>query len=453
MSNYVKQVWIDGPDGQTPLDASRLNHMEDGISAAITQEELSTSLADFVTDDELAAALAALPPSGVVTVNGQSGNVTLDAASVGAAATSHTHGESDISGLTSDLASKYTFPTGGIPYADLETPVRTSLGKADSALQSVPSQFVDDTELAAAISGLYTKPAGGIPKIDLASTVQASLTAADNAIPNAQKAANNGVATLDSTGKLVSTQLPAIAFSTYLGTSANQSAMLALTGNKGDWTTRTDLGTTWLITGTDTTQLSSWTQLAYPTAPVTSVFGRTGTITATKSDVGLDQVDNTSDANKPISSATSTALASKAPIANPTFTGTVGGITKSMVGLGNVDNTADTAKSFTASQISNSTSVGRSVLTAVDGPAARAAIGAGTSSLAIGTTSGSAADATTVILRTEQVEIVRRYSSGAWPVIGTIPDGAIVHWIGPSAPPIGGNYARAGIDIYTVTVS
>lgn len=40
----------------------------------------------------------------------------------------------------------------------------------------------------------------------------------------------------------------------------------------------------------------------------------------------------------------------------------------------------------TAANISDSTAVGRSVLTAVDGPAARTAIGAGTSSLAIGTT-------------------------------------------------------------------
>jgi len=37
-------------------------------------------------------------------------------------------------------------------------------------------------------------------------------------------------------------------------------------------------------------------------------------------------------------------LALKANLAGPTFTGTVSGITKSMVGLGSVDNTADTAK-------------------------------------------------------------------------------------------------------------
>ena len=74
----------------------------------------------------------------------------------------------------------------------------------------------------------------------------------------------------------------------------------------------------------------------------------------TKSDVGLGNVDNTTDAGKPISTATQTALDAKlasstaastyAPIASPTFTGTVAGITKTMVGLGNVDNTTDAGK-------------------------------------------------------------------------------------------------------------
>lgn len=42
-----------------------------------------------------------------------------------------------------------------------------------------------------------------------------------------------------------------------------------------------------------------------------------------KARVGLGNVDNTSDANKPISSATQTALNLKANLASPTFTGTV----------------------------------------------------------------------------------------------------------------------------------
>jgi hypothetical protein len=42
-----------------------------------------------------------------------------------------------------------------------------------------------------------------------------------------------------------------------------------------------------------------------------------------KADVGLANVDNTSDANKPVSTAAQTALDLKAPLASPTFTGTV----------------------------------------------------------------------------------------------------------------------------------
>ncbi|WAB09541.1 hypothetical protein SEA_WOOPER_38 [Gordonia phage Wooper] len=51
--------------------------------------------------------------------------------------------------------------------------------------------------------------------------------------------------------------------------------------------------------------------LAAGNAPVQSVNGRTGAITLDKSDVDLDEVDNTSDADKPISNAVSTALGDK----------------------------------------------------------------------------------------------------------------------------------------------
>jgi hypothetical protein len=76
-----------------------------------------------------------------------------------------------------------------------------------------------------------------------------------------------------------------------------------------------------------------------------------------KSKVGLNNVENTADLDKPISTATqialdakvssstySTSIALKAPIESPTFSGTVSGITKAMVGLGSVDNTSDLGK-------------------------------------------------------------------------------------------------------------
>jgi hypothetical protein len=57
---------------------------------------------------------------------------------------------------------------------------------------------------------------------------------------------------------------------TYLGTSANQTAMLALTGPEGSWTIRTDTtpNTVWYLTGTPASSLGSWTEL--PAITVTS---------------------------------------------------------------------------------------------------------------------------------------------------------------------------------------
>lgn len=50
---------------------------------------------------------------------------------------------------------------------------------------------------------------------------------------------------------------------------------------------------------------------------VQSVAGRTGIVTLAKIDVGLSNVDNTSDANKPVSTAQQTALDLKLPVNSP----------------------------------------------------------------------------------------------------------------------------------------
>lgn len=71
------------------------------------------------------------------------------------------------------------------------------------------------------------------------------------------------------------------------------------------------------ITGrpTSTDQIAEGTNNLYFTltragnaAPVQSVAGKTGAVTVTSSDVGLGNVNNTSDANKPVSTAMQTAL-------------------------------------------------------------------------------------------------------------------------------------------------
>jgi hypothetical protein len=62
-------------------------------------------------------------------------------------------------------------------------------------------------------------------------------------------------------------------------------------------------------------------------SPVQSVSGRTGNVTLTKSDVGLSNVDNTSDADKPVSTDTQTALNAKQNTLSLTTTGTSGAAT------------------------------------------------------------------------------------------------------------------------------
>lgn len=102
-------------------------------------------------------------------------------------------------------------------------------------------------------------------------------------------------------GTVPSAQIPAIAITAYLGSVASQVAMLALSGQLGDWAIRTDLGTTWVITGSDPTQLSSWTALAYPTAPVTSVNGQTGVVSLAASDVSAVPTSRTVSTTAPLS--------------------------------------------------------------------------------------------------------------------------------------------------------
>jgi hypothetical protein len=203
------------------------------------------------------------------------------------------------------------------------------------------------------------------------------------------------------TGTIGTNQLPPLAINQPTPV-ASQAAMLALVAQRGDVAIRTDIGKTFILATDNPGTLADWLELI-GTSDVTSVAGRQGAVVLSKTDVGLNNVDNTSDASKPISAATQTALNAKeatitagttaqyyrgdktwqtlnsaavglgsvnntadsakpvsaaqqaaldlkANTASPTFTGTVNGITKAMVGLGNVDNTSDATKPVSAAQ-------------------------------------------------------------------------------------------------------
>lgn len=125
-------------------------------------------------------------------------------------------------------------------------------------------------------SGDYGKGDVGLANVDNTADLDkpvstATQTALNGKINSTEKGAANGVATLDSNGKVPTSQLPS------------------------------------------------------SSAGVTSFNGRTGAVTPqngdyTKSNVGLGNVDNTADLDKPISTATQTALNAKADNANVVHT-------------------------------------------------------------------------------------------------------------------------------------
>lgn len=279
----------------------------------------------------------------------------------------------------------------------------------------------------------YTKADVGLPNVDntadadkpVSTATSAAITSASTADRNRANHTGTQAATTitglaavatsgsyaDLTGTIPTAALPALAINETF-TVASQAAMLALTAQRGDVAIRSDLGKVFMLSADAPGTLSNWIELI-ATGQVVSVAGRTGSVVLTKTDVGLSNVDDTSDANKPISTATATALSGKAAtshthastdISDSTATGrsvvtaATAAAARAAIGAGTSDlvigTTGTTAKAGnyqpTAANISDSTTVGRSVLTATDAAAARTAIGAGTSSLTLGTTSSTA---------------------------------------------------------------
>lgn len=107
---------------------------------------------------------------------------------------------------------------------------------------------------------------------------QMPTAAAVGAIATTARGAVNGVASLDSSGKVPSAQLPAIAI-TETFVVASQAAMLALTAQVGDVAVRTDINANFILQTEPASTLGNWVQLAAPPSSVTSVDGRTGTVT------------------------------------------------------------------------------------------------------------------------------------------------------------------------------
>lgn len=97
----------------------------------------------------------------------------------------------------------------------------------------------------------------------------------NNKINTIEKAANNGIATLDANGKIPSVQIPAISFQS-ANVVSSETAMLALDNAVvGSIAIRTDNNNNYVLSATPATNLNNWIVLAIPTS-VTSVNGFAG---------------------------------------------------------------------------------------------------------------------------------------------------------------------------------
>jgi hypothetical protein len=107
-------------------------------------------------------------------------------------------------------------------------------------------------------------------------------------------------------GVLPTSQLPALAITQYLGAVANQAALLALAGERGDWAIRLDRNSVWILSADAPSLLTSWVELPIPTGVVLQVNNQTGVVTLGPGDVGAEPAGTTA-----------TALAAHLAAANP----------------------------------------------------------------------------------------------------------------------------------------
>jgi len=180
--------------------------------------------------------------------------------------------------ITSEVATLNSTITSQI--AAVNTTI-SNLTKSDVGLGNVDNTSDANKPISTAVQNAFnalTKSDVGLNNVDNTSD-------ANKPVSTAQQTALNAKA--DLVGGLVPTsQLPSLAVTEYLGSVANQAALLALSGQKGDWAIRTDTGSTWVIVGNNPSQIGSWVELATPADAVSSVNGYTGSVTLGHADVG-----------------------------------------------------------------------------------------------------------------------------------------------------------------------
>lgn len=158
----------------------------------------------------------------------------------------------------------------------------------DAAIAAAQSD-IDTHEARTDNPHAVTKAQVGLSNVDNTSDANkpvstAQATAIALKIDLTEKGAVNGVATLDGSGLIPSSQIPPLAI-TDTFVVASQAAQTALTAEVGDVAVRTDLNKSYILRLSPASTFSNWQELLTPTDTVLSVNGQTGVVSLTTSDI------------------------------------------------------------------------------------------------------------------------------------------------------------------------
>jgi len=238
LKGYVRTYAVEVPSGSSPLDLPTATQYDPGdIGLAV-----------------------------VHSINGMTGIVQITPGSLGAIPAAQKGAALGVPTLDS---------SGKIPVAQLPA------GTAGVTSVDGRTNEVTLTDLYASAGHSHAYPVTSVN----GKTAAVTLTPGDvGAVSADLLGANGGVATLDSGGKLLGAQVPAVAILD-VHDAEDEAAMLGLAAQRGDIARRTDVSRCYVLTTNDPSVLANWRELLTPPDAVASVNGRTGAVVLDADDV------------------------------------------------------------------------------------------------------------------------------------------------------------------------
>lgn len=311
----IVEVVAAGPQGpvgdvnpQMPIilaatEAARDAALVSELSAAASQSAAATSAANAATSESNAATSAA---TATAQATASADSATASAGSAAAAQASATNAANSATDAANSATASANSATNSANSATAAQAAQTATESArDTTLATIGTAALKANNLSDLASiptalvnlGLNNVSNTSDANKPISTATQAALDLKENA---ANKGVANGYAGLDAAGKVPANQLPS-----YVDDVLEFANLVAFpaTGEAGK-----------IYVALDTNKTYRWSGSAYvyiTSGAVDSVAGKTGVVSLVKGDVGLGNVDNTSDANKPVSTATQTALNAK----------------------------------------------------------------------------------------------------------------------------------------------